>query len=162
MSELIDALDNNFDGYEALHGALLAAPKFGNDIDYVDSIVNDILEFASSVLDRYEGIAETKHTLAAMAGTGIFVMGSKVGALPDGRLAGKPLAEGGISPSQGKNTSGATASMRSVAKLNHTAISGGSVLTCGLILAPSTRGKNAQICAHAQNLLRDRRFPRPV
>lgn len=127
MSELIDALDNNFDGYEALHGALLAAPKFGNDIDYVDSIVNDILEFASSVLDRYEGIAETKHTLAAMAGTGIFVMGSKVGALPDGRLAGKPLAEGGISPSQGKNTSGATASMRSVAKLNHTAISGGSV-----------------------------------
>jgi formate C-acetyltransferase len=127
MSELIDALDKNFEGYDALHGALLHAPKFGNDIDYVDDIVGDILEFASSVLDRYEGIAGTKHTLAAMAGTGNFVMGSKVGALPDGRLSGKPLAEGGISPSQGKNTSGATASMRSVAKLNHTAISGGSV-----------------------------------
>ncbi|NLM84711.1 MAG: hypothetical protein GX189_08440 [Clostridiales bacterium] len=127
MSELIDALDNNFEGYEVLRGALLAAPKFGNDIDYVDSIVSDILEFASSVLSRFEGIAGTKHTLAAMAGTGNFVMGSKVGALPDGRLAGKPLAEGGISPSQGKNTSGATASMRSVAKLDHTAISGGSV-----------------------------------
>jgi formate C-acetyltransferase len=67
------------------------------------------------------------HTLAAMAGTGNFVMGSKVGALPDGRLAGKPLAEGGIAPSQGRNVSGPTASIRSVAKLNHTLVSGGSV-----------------------------------
>ncbi|NLV50172.1 MAG: hypothetical protein GXY20_05705 [Clostridiales bacterium] len=127
MRELLDALDADFKGYEALRSALLAAPKFGNDIDYVDNIVNDILEFAASVLEKCEGIAGTRHTLAAMAGTGNFVMGSKVGALPDGRPAGKPLSEGGISPSQGKNTSGATASMRSVAKLNHTLVSGGSV-----------------------------------
>jgi formate C-acetyltransferase len=127
MAELIDALEKNFEGCVALHGALLAALKFGNDIDYVDNLVNDVLQFAASVLEKCEGISGTKHTLAAMAGTGNFVMGSKVGALPDGRLAGKPLSEGGISPSQGKNTSGATASMRSVAKLKHTAISGGSV-----------------------------------
>ena len=127
MGELLNALDANFEGYEALRGALLAAPKFGNDIDYVDSIVNDVLEYAAGVLSECDGIAGTKHTLAAMAGTGNFVMGSKVGALPDGRLAGKPLSEGGIAPSQGKNVSGPTASMKSVAKLNHTVISGGSV-----------------------------------
>ena len=127
MDELLRALDANFEGFPALHGALLAAPKFGNDIDYVDSIVNDVLEYAASVLESCRGIAGTKHTLAAMAGTGNFVMGSKVGALPDGREAGKPLSEGGIAPSQGKNVSGPTASMRSVAKLNHVLIPGGSV-----------------------------------
>ena len=127
MGELLAALDADFNGYDTMLSALLSVPKFGNDIDYVDDLVNDVLEYASSVLDKCDGIAGTKHTLAAMAGTGNFVMGSKVGALPDGRLAGKPLSEGGISPSQGKNTSGSTASMRSVAKLNHTIVSGGSV-----------------------------------
>ena len=127
MDELLRALDANFEGFPALHGALLAAPKFGNDIDYVDDIVNDVLEYAAEVLAGCTGIAGTKHTLAAMAGTGNFVMGSKVGALPDGREAGKPLSEGGIAPSQGKNVSGPTASMRSVAKLNHEHIPGGSV-----------------------------------
>ena len=55
-------------------------------------------------------------------------MGEKVGALPDGRKAGEPLSEGGISPYQGRNISGPTATMRSVAKVDHTKLTGGSVL----------------------------------
>lgn len=127
MDELLNALDANFTGCDKLRADLIDAPKYGNDIDYVDGIVNDVLEYAASILESCEGIAGTMHTLAAMAGTGNFVMGSKVGALPDGRLAGKPLSEGGIAPSQGRNVSGPTASMRSVAKLNHVAVCGGSV-----------------------------------
>jgi len=51
-----------------------------------------------------------------------------VGALPDGRKASEPLSEGGISPYQGRNVSGPTATMMSVAKLNHLKLTGGSVL----------------------------------
>ena len=51
-----------------------------------------------------------------------------VGALPDGRRAGEPLAEGGISPYQGRNVNGATATINSVAKLDHVKMSAGSVL----------------------------------
>jgi formate C-acetyltransferase len=55
-------------------------------------------------------------------------LGYHVGALPDGRRSGEPLSEGGISPYQGRNVSGPTATMKSVAKLDHVHLSGGSVL----------------------------------
>ena len=55
-------------------------------------------------------------------------LGYVVGALPDGRKAGEPLSEGGISPYQGRNVSGPTATMRSVAKLDHLKLTHGSVL----------------------------------
>jgi formate C-acetyltransferase len=126
ISQIIDALDKDFGGEEEIQHLLLAAPKFGNDDDYVDLLVKDVLDHASDFLAALPGIAGSKHSIAAMAGTGNLVMGSKVGALPDGRPAGAPLAEGGISPSQGKNVSGATATMNSVAKLDHSKISGGS------------------------------------
>jgi len=127
MAQVINALDKDFEGQEEIRHLLLSAPKFGNDDDYVDLLVKDVLEHASEFLGEMPGIAGSKHTVSSMSGTGNLVMGSKVGALPDGRPAGMPLAEGGISPSQGTNTSGATATMNSVAKLDHTKISGGSV-----------------------------------
>jgi len=55
-------------------------------------------------------------------------LGYAVGALPDGRKAGEPLSEGGISPFQGRNVSGPTATMMSVAKLDHIKMTNGSVL----------------------------------
>jgi len=51
-----------------------------------------------------------------------------VGATPEGRKAGQPFAEGGISPHQGRNISGPTATLRSVSKLDHMKVRGGSVL----------------------------------
>jgi formate C-acetyltransferase len=128
MSRLIDALDKNFEGEEEIVHILKSTPKFGNDDDYVDAIVNEVLVHASNEVTRYRSIAGTKPTAAASAGTGHLAMGMAVGALPDGRRAGEPLSEGGISPYQGRNVSGPTATMRSVAKLDHIRLSGGSVL----------------------------------
>jgi len=128
MAQLLDALDKNFEGEEKILHILNSAPKFGNGDDYVDSIVNEVLAHASTELSKYKGIGGTKHVTAAAAGTGHLALGSVVGALPDGRKAGEPLSEGGISPHQGRNVSGVTATMMSVAKLNHLKLTGGSVL----------------------------------
>ena len=128
MARLIDALGKNFKGEEEILHILKSAPKFGNDDDYVDSIVNEVLVHASNEVTRYKSISGTKPTAAAAAGTGHLALGRAVGALPDGRRAGEPLSEGGISPYQGRNVSGPTATMRSVAKLDHVKLSGGSVL----------------------------------
>lgn len=127
MAEVIDALDADFEGYEKMRSDFLSAPKFGNDNEYVDHYVEDILEWCDDIVSRYRGIGGTKHTLSCMAGTGNIGLGMGVGALPDGRKAGTPLSEGGISPTQGMNTSGPTASMNSVGKLDHTHITGGEV-----------------------------------
>ncbi len=128
MEQLIDALDRNFDGEEKLVHLLGKAPKFGNDIDYVDSIVNDVIIFTCDEMSKYKGIAGTKHIVAIATGTGHMTFGRAVGALPDGRKAGEPLSEGGISPHQGRNISGPTATLKSVAKLDHIKAGGGSVL----------------------------------
>jgi formate C-acetyltransferase len=128
MDRLIETLDKNFEGGEEILHILKSAPKFGNDDDYVDSIVNEVLIHASNEVTRYRSIAGTKPTAAASAGTGHLALGMADGALPDGRKAGEPLSEGGISPYQGRNTSGPAATMRSVAKLDHVKVSGGSVL----------------------------------
>ncbi|MEJ5200074.1 MAG: glycine radical domain-containing protein, partial [Anaerolineae bacterium] len=55
-------------------------------------------------------------------------MGAAVGALPDGRRAGEPLADGGLSPMAGRDRRGPTAVLRSVSRLNLELASNGTLL----------------------------------
>ena len=128
MKGLVDALDKNFEGEERLLQALKNAPKFGNDDDYVDFVVNDVVGLFEREIGRHKGLCGAKPALAVASGTGHLIMGTQVGATPEGRKAGEPFAEGGISPHQGRNTSGPTATLRSVSKVDHMKIRGGSVL----------------------------------
>jgi len=128
MDRLINALDKNFEGEEEILHTLESAPKFGNDDDYVDSIVNEVLMHANNEVTKYKGIAGSITNSAAMTITTNVPLGYVVGALPDGRRAGQPISEGGISPYQGRNVSGPTATMRSVAKLDQVKLTSGSVL----------------------------------
>ncbi|MEW6425065.1 MAG: formate C-acetyltransferase/glycerol dehydratase family glycyl radical enzyme [Bacillota bacterium] len=128
MDKLIDALDKNFEGEEEVLHMLKAAPKFGNNDDYVDSIVNDVLTHAAGEVAKYRGFRGAVSNAAAGVITANIPLGYLVGALPGGRRAGEPLAEGGISPYQGRNVCGPTATMMSVAKLDHLKLTHGSVL----------------------------------
>lgn len=128
MEKLIDALDKNFVGEEDILTLLKCAPKFGNDNDYVDTIVDEVFTHGSDEAAKYRGIAGSITPVAAGIVTGDVPMGKMVGALPDGRKSGEPLAEGGISPHQGRNVSGPVGTFRSVAKMNHLKLTGGSVL----------------------------------
>ena len=128
MAQVIDALDADFKGYEGLRHLLEKAPKFGNGDPYVDDIVNKVLELGSDEMHRYLGLCGTPVIAAAATISSNVPMGLGVGALPGGRGAGTPIAEGGISPHQGRNISGPTATLRSVAGLCHTKLENGSVL----------------------------------
>jgi choline trimethylamine-lyase len=128
MSQLIDALEKDFVGEEKLLHILEACPKFGNDDDYVDMLVNDVLMCARDEAVKVRGFAGALSTVAGATITGNVPLGAIVGALPDGRRSGTPLADGGLSPTHGRNVNGPTATLRSVAKLNHVKISHGSVL----------------------------------
>ena len=55
-------------------------------------------------------------------------MGQNVGATPDGRLAGTPLADGGLSPMYGRDISGPTAVLKSVSKMPSGHASNGTLL----------------------------------
>jgi formate C-acetyltransferase len=55
-------------------------------------------------------------------------MGEMVGASPDGRLSGTPLADGGMSPMYGRDAAGPTAVLKSVSKLDKLLTSNGGLL----------------------------------
>lgn len=132
METLLTALRADFAGFEAQHRRLLTAPKFGNNEPYVDELVNEVLCFCSDVIAASPGYLGAGSTSAAATITANLPLGTAVGAQPDGRRAGAPLAEGGISPHQGRNTSGITAALSSVSGLDHMRLRNGSVLNLRL------------------------------
>jgi len=128
MENLLNALNRNFDGEDEVLHILEACPKYGNDDDYVDSIMLEILDHFSQEVTKYESAFGIIGNAAVLALTSNIPLGYVVGALPDGRKAGAPFADGGISPCQGRNISGPTSTMRSVSKIDHLKLTGGCVL----------------------------------
>ena len=128
LGQICDALAANFEGYEDLQKLLIRAPKFGNNDPYVDTLVNQVLSYVSDVVAETPGFHGAQSTVAAAAVTANIGLGMVLGATPDGRKAGEPISEGGISPAQGRNSSGTTATMLSVAGLDHAKLRHGEVL----------------------------------
>jgi len=128
MAELMDALDSNYVGHEDMLHQIKKLPKFGNGIAEVDNMVDDVLKYTSAVVAKTPGTFGADSYCAAATITGNIPMGNDVGAQPDGRMAGEPISEGGISPHQGRNVSGVTATLSSVGHLDPNSFCNGSVL----------------------------------
>jgi len=128
MERLIDALDHNYEGYEDVLHLVSKAPKFGNDDDYVDLILRDAVRYSCDYVKGRTSFGGAHFGTTILTMTANIMFGRNVGALPDGRLAGQPLAEGGVSPYQGRNVSGTSATLNSVAKLDQERLTNGSIL----------------------------------
>jgi len=128
MDEMVRALDDNWAGHDDLFHKVGRLPKFGNDQPCVDSLVDEVLAYCCKEIEKYPGYLGAKSTIAAGTVTSNILMGMDVGATPDGRHAGEPVSEGGISPHQGRNISGVTATLNSVAHLDPINFRHGSVL----------------------------------
>ncbi|NOZ19612.1 MAG: hypothetical protein GXP25_00835 [Planctomycetes bacterium] len=118
LQEVAEACKVNFEGHEDLHRKLLSAPKYGND----DERADDIAVRLSRI--RNEAIAHLKDPrdgtpLAAnhVIRSGHVRAGRNTPATPEGRLAGKPLADS-IGAVQGADRNGPTALLKSVQKLD--------------------------------------------
>lgn len=122
--DLIEALRNNFEGKEEVRKLLLSAPKYGNDDDYVDNIAADLYRWWQKMATDLNSAYGDKYMACAYSVGGHVPAGERTGALPNGRLAGRPLSDGAVSPSQGADTKGPTAVINSCCKIDQSKILG--------------------------------------
>jgi formate C-acetyltransferase len=127
LQEVCQALAADWKGYEELRQAALSCPKYGNDDDYVDSIVVELTDFYHKAVTSYQDYFGSPFNSAFMGISNYIPAGSVIGATPDGRKAKSPLTEG-VSPHAGTDLTSPTAAMRSAAKINHDVHSGGTLL----------------------------------
>ncbi|SHH53583.1 choline trimethylamine-lyase [Clostridium grantii] len=116
LADIKKALDNNWEGYEQIHRDCLYAPKYGNDDNYVDMIATNLVDYTEHKINQHKSLyARQIHgTLSQSFNT---PLGEMIGATPNGRVSGAPLSDA-MSPSQGADTKGATAVIKSVSKIN--------------------------------------------
>jgi len=128
--QVAHALETNFEdqttnpsGEEIRQVLWNKAPKFGNDIDQVDHWVAAVADYIGSAYQkdfhnsRYgKGPVPACYAYSQSPVTGNIAFGSMVGALPNGRKAGRPV-NNGVSPENGVELNGPTAAINSIGKL---------------------------------------------
>jgi len=118
MKELFEACFTDFKGKEELRKMLLAAPKFGNDDDYVDLIAREIMAFWANYINTNHWTPNHRKFRAGYLSWNHYIhYGTRTMATPDGRKMGEPLSNG-VGPHQGRDLRGPTAAIKSIGKLN--------------------------------------------
>jgi formate C-acetyltransferase len=108
MEKLIEAVENNFEGYEIIRQLLINAPSYGNNDSYADSIAKALDLEALKFTEKYSEELGVHLDLRYVPFTSHVPFGKVVSATPNGRKAYTPLADGS-SASHGADVNGPTA-----------------------------------------------------
>jgi formate C-acetyltransferase len=129
MDELIHACDTNFEeeNGERIRQLLLnRPPKFGNDNEYVDGIYHEMMQFIAENVQKWPDARGGWYSFNVHSQTVNVAHGQVTGATPDGRKAGEPFCDN-ASPMMGRDTSGPTATVKSVASMGQASFHDGAL-----------------------------------
>ena len=122
-AELLDALKADFEGYEDLRKKLLELPKYGQENVEADGmaarVATDLNRIFAGYVNRFGGNAK----LVLLSFVWAPVAGGILGATPDGRRSGSPVAHS-VTPQSMAMTKGITAAMNSCCTLPFELFSG--------------------------------------
>ncbi|MGN1315086.1 MAG: glycyl radical protein [Lachnospiraceae bacterium] len=112
--------------YQEILDMIDELPKFGNDIDDVDALAREAAYLYTRPLEKYTNPRGGMFQAGLYPVSANVPLGAQTGATPDGRLAHTPVADG-VSPTSGRDVNGPTAACNSVAKLDHSIASNGTL-----------------------------------
>ena len=148
-AKLLAALRNDFAGDEPLRQTLLnRAPKYGNDVEWVDDLGLKWLRYFKELLGRHTNPRGGPCHIGLYTVSAHVPLGLNVGATPDGRHARAPLADGGISAVYGRDTHGPTALLKSVSRMSSVRAGNGTLLNMKFqpeFFREENRGKFVQL-----------------
>jgi pyruvate-formate lyase len=127
MSELISALQADFDGYESIRRQLLSAPKWGNGDPDTDIIAKEITDMLYAEMRHRTNPRGGRWQLALYSFVANHGLGSVIGASADGRHAREMLTRN-LNPSWGTDRQGPTGVLRSLSSIDFTQFPNGSTL----------------------------------
>ncbi len=122
--KLVDALKNNFEGYEDLQEFLLSADKFGNNIEKVDDYAAEVATKVSDIVANAKNYLGNPFRPDFSSPSTHLLYGYWVGATPDGRKSREMLGYG-VDPLYGSAENGLGFRMLSNMKLPFDKFNGG-------------------------------------
>lgn len=116
MKELVYQLEHNWEDEVMRTYFIKRAPKYGNDVEWVDQLAYDLTDYSCDCID-----AESKrvgYSFHAQPFTYLWMIehGNLTGASADGRRDGEILAYS-VSPMQGRDYEGLTALLNSISRM---------------------------------------------
>lgn len=121
---LVNAIKNNFEGYEDLREFLLSCPKFGNNIEVVDNEAKEIAGKVSQMIRSKKNYLGNSFRPDFSSPSTHLTYGYWVGATPDGRKSRDMLGYG-VDPLYGEASNGLGFRMLSNMKLPFEEFNGG-------------------------------------
>ncbi len=116
LEEIKDILINDYPDESVRLEFINKAPKFGNDIESVDSIAYDIIDKCCDYLDEFSAKYELNFVAQPFTFLWMIDHGKHSAASPDGRRKGEIMAYS-LSPMQGRDFNGLTSLFNSLSKL---------------------------------------------
>jgi len=117
LKEVCNALENNFSGYELMRSLILkSVPLFGSGSQEAIDMANRITDFVHSHFGSQKNFRGGPYTTGFWSMSNHVAFGTLTGALPSGRLAGKPFTPG-LTPEAHASKS-LLENIKDVAKLN--------------------------------------------
>ncbi len=121
LAQVRDAIERNFEGYTEMYLTFKNSDlKFGNDVEYVDSIAADIVNFYNSYLRTKKTFRGGIYTGGCSPFNRAADNGKAVGALPNGKKDEETLYGDSIGATPGKDITGPTALLNSCLGFDHT------------------------------------------
>lgn len=116
LPQVVQMMKDDFPDEYVRQEFLNRAPKFGNDDDAADLFAADVLAHFCRTLKKIKGVSGLGFFAQPFTFLWLIEAGRMTAATPDGRRQGENIAYS-ISPMQGRDGSGLTAVLNSIAKL---------------------------------------------
>jgi formate C-acetyltransferase len=113
--ELLQALQRDWEGADQIRRACIESPKYGCDDEYADGWVRTMLGMYFDAYERHPTSRGGHFVVGLISMSNYVSLGHWLGATPDGRRSGTPLADA-TSPSSLAPGAGPTATHRSAAR----------------------------------------------